>query len=311
MEVLMKRLKIGTLLALVLCAALCLSAMAEENSGSAPVAENLEICTYRGVSVGGQLSAVDPDGGELRFEIVTPPNKGSIELNNDGSFVYTPGEGRKGKDYFGYKAIDSDGNASQEATVIIRILKQKTKLTYSDLKGSGAEYAAVKLAEQEVFTAECLAGSYVFSPDKSVTRSEFLAMCMKLRGSELLTGVRTTGFADDEAIAVWAKPYVSTALKSGIISGYAQGEEGAVFNGNAPISVSEAAVMLDKALELTDVSRVWYSAEEAIPVWAAQSTANLIACGVMPESQLTCAPALTRADAAEMLVAAMDVLDNR
>ena len=30
--------------------------------GTAPVAENLELTTYRNVSVGGQFSAYDPDG---------------------------------------------------------------------------------------------------------------------------------------------------------------------------------------------------------------------------------------------------------
>ena len=42
-----------------------------EAAGSAPVAANLELTTYRGVSVGGQLAAYDPDGGELTFEITT------------------------------------------------------------------------------------------------------------------------------------------------------------------------------------------------------------------------------------------------
>ena len=47
----------------------------------------------------------------------------TISLNEDGSFVYTPRENKKGRDYFGYKAIDPEGNVSQEATVIIRIQK--------------------------------------------------------------------------------------------------------------------------------------------------------------------------------------------
>lgn len=83
-----------------------------EAAGSAPVAANLELTTYRGVSVGGQLAAYDPDGGELTFEITTPPVKGTIELSDGGSFIYTPAGGKKGRDYFGYKAIDSEGNRS-------------------------------------------------------------------------------------------------------------------------------------------------------------------------------------------------------
>ena len=46
-----------------------------------------------------------------------------LRLRPDGSFVYTPLVGRRGRDYFGYKAVDARGNLSQEATVIIRLTK--------------------------------------------------------------------------------------------------------------------------------------------------------------------------------------------
>lgn len=89
----------------------------------APTAENLELTTYRNTPYVGKLSAHDLDGGTLSFEITTFPVKGSIELLKDGSFIYTPAENKKGRDYFGYKAFDHEGNWSQEATVIIKILK--------------------------------------------------------------------------------------------------------------------------------------------------------------------------------------------
>ena len=120
--------------------------------GSAPVAENLELRTYRNVSVGGRLSAFDPDDDELRFEISTEPIKGSIELEENGIFVYTPKDNKGGRDYFGYRAVDSEGNQSQEATVIIRIEKQKKAVCYSDLQGSGYEYPAIALSENGIFT---------------------------------------------------------------------------------------------------------------------------------------------------------------
>ncbi len=309
----MKKLLRSIAVSLMLTAALTagILAAADTERGSYPVAENLEITTYRGVSVGGKLSAVAPDGGELTYEIVTPPGKGEIELSSDGHFVYTPYEGRKGKDYFGYKAIDSSGARSQEATVIIRITKQKTKIVYSDMAGSGEEYAAAALAESGIFTGENLAGTYVFSPDTLVSRQEFLAMCMKLAGTELLTGVRSTGFADDASIAAWAKPYVSTALKCGIVSGYASGDRGAVFNGGDSISVSEAAVILDRVLDLTDVSPAWVKHSAEVPEWAAQSAANLAACGIFTEESATSDAVVTRAKAAEMLSSAMALLSGR
>ena len=125
----MKKRAIITTCAAVLAAALCtalITAGFAAGTSSSPVAENLELTTYRGVSVGGRLSAVDPDGDVLSYEITTKPAKGTVELSEDGSFVYTPDDGKKGRDYFGYKAVDSQGNYSQEATVIIKITKQKS-----------------------------------------------------------------------------------------------------------------------------------------------------------------------------------------
>jgi hypothetical protein len=275
-------------------------------TGVNPIAENLVVTTYRNVSVGGQLKANDPDGDVLSFEITTPPTKGEIELKDNGCFVYTPADGKRGHDYFGYKAIDSKGNMSSEATVIIKIEKQKTNIAYSDMGGSGAYCAAVALAENNIFIGENVGGQYVFNPSAPVTRGEFLTMCMKLNNSEILTGVITTGFADDSNIPSYMKPYVSTALLSGVINGYSDGTSIAVFNGNNCISYPEAAVMLNKALNLTDVSTNGYT--DTAPVWAAQACANLDACKICDYSQEM---QLTRADCAQLLYSAMLVTKAR
>ena len=279
-------------------------------AGSAPVAENLELSTYRGVSVGGRLSASDPDGDALHYTVTTEPVKGRIELDDDGHFVYTPADGKRGKDYFGYQATDAEGNRSQEATVIIRIEKQKSKLTYSDLAGEGCACAAVRLAEEGVFCGEYVAGEYVFDPDTPVTREEFLAMCMMISGTKKLSGVYSTGFADDREIAVWAKPYVGTALKNGVISGYSS-DSGAVFSPTDSVSVLEAAVMLNRSLVLTDAVSAWFARDDSIPAWAMQSAANVAACGLLPYGCSFSDETLTRGQAAEMLCGAMDILARR
>lgn len=295
--------------AIVLAAALCLSAflLPAEAGDGAPVAENLEIVTYRGVSVDGTLSAVDPDGDVLTFLITTPPTKGEVTVEDNGKFVYTPANGKRGKDYFGYVAEDADGNRSQEATVIIKITKPKTDVTYSDMEGNGAYYDALVLAEQGIFTGEQIGGEYVFCPDATVTRGEFLAMCMELTGNDVLSGVSSTGFADDSQIPVWQKPYVATALMNGAISGY-QGDGTATFSADTPITCTESAVMLNSILSVTNVSS--FNMDTGTPVWAGQAVANLNACSVLPNGFVSDA-ALTRAQAVQMLSAAMDVLNHR
>ncbi len=305
----MKKLIVPTALALMLT--LVISVFPAYAAGGAPIAENLELDTYRGISVGGRLSATDPEGGELKYRITTAPIKGSIDLDDSGHFVYTPEAGKRGKDYFGYKATDCDGNDSQEATVIIRIQKQKSKISYTDLNGKGCADAAVKLAEENIFIGECLAGEYVFSPDAPVTRAEFLTICMKISGTEAPENIRTTGFTDDAEIAAWAKPYVCKALKQGVISGYDLDGTGAVFAPDRGISVTEAAVILDRSIELTDAVAAWFSADESVPAWASQSAANVSSCGLLPVGCSFGSDVLTRGQAAEMLCSAMELISSR
>ena len=301
------------LLAFALAATLfAAAASAPAGSGGAPVAENLEISTYRGVSVGGMLSATDPDGDALTFEITTAPVKGSIDLDPDGHFVYTPADGKRGKDYFGYKAVDPAGNRSQEATVIIRIQKQSSKVGYADTAGTGSAYAAVRLAEKGIFTGEKLAGEYVFSPDRPVTRQEFLTMCMLLSDEPVPTDVRATGFADDDAIADWAKPYVAAALRRGVISGCAPEKgTGVVFEPERNVTVVEAAVILDRTIDLTDAVAAWFGYDDYLPAWALQGASNVSSCGLLPHGCSYADETISRGETAEMLVAAMDVLAKR
>jgi hypothetical protein len=308
--IMFKRRTKGLALLLVLVLAVTVMTASAVNENAAPVAENLEITTYRGISVGGRLRAVDPDGDLLTFDVTTPPTKGTLELSKDGHFVYTPADGKKGKDYFGYKAADSKGNLSQEATVIIRLLKQKTDVRYADTAGLSCDYAAHALAEAGVLVGQCIAGDYVFEPEREISRGEFLSMCMKAVGTKTLSGVRSTGFLDDDDIPMWVKPYVSTALLNGSITGFV-GENGTVFDADACVSYNEAAVMLSRVMNVTDVVNTAAYVDDTAPSWASQSVANLAACHILDTAGVSLSDGLTRAQAAQMLVRAMAMRDSK
>ena len=193
----------------------------------------------------------------------------------------------------------------------IQIEKAKTKVTYADLGGSSAHKAAIRLAEEGVFVGECMGGQYFFQPDAAVTRSQFVAMAMDVAGVEALEGVTRTGFSDDDAIATWAKPYVSSALKAGLVQGSLAADGQVVFAPDGAITRAEAAVLLDRALQVTDVAALTlYAGDAAAPVWAVQSAANLTTCGVL-DAAGALEDTLTRADAAELLCSALELLDSR
>lgn len=284
---------------------------------SSPIAENLELSTYKNIAINGRFSAVDPEGDLLTFRLMDKPARGAVTFAEEGSadFVYTPYENKTGKDSFTYVAVDSVGNVSAPATVSIRIEKCKTKVTYADMDGQQAHKAALRLAEEEIFIGECLNGEYFFRPDEPVTRSEFVAMAMKLAGQEALTTISRTGFADDEAIPTWAKGYVASGLKSGVVRGTI-GEQGQiVFQGSDTVTRAEASVLLDRVLQVTSVSSpTAYADSDTAPVWAYQAAVNLETAGVLQTDSngaLALSDGLTRAGAAELLVGALELLEAR
>lgn len=63
----------------------------------------------------------DPDGDPLAVTVLNQPNKGTVELNADGTVTYTPGNKANGSDSFGYTVSDGAGSAS--ATVQIAFTK--------------------------------------------------------------------------------------------------------------------------------------------------------------------------------------------
>jgi hypothetical protein len=277
-----------------------------------PIAEKLDYGTFKSVPLTGRFSAQDPDGDNVTFEITSYPKKGAVSPDGAGAFVYTPRDNARGKDSFEYVAIDSEGTVSAPATVKITIRKRTTKTTYSDMEGSRAQYAALVLADTGVFVGERIGNECFFRPEREVTRGEFLAMSMTLCGGKTIDGVTRTGFYDDAEIPAWAKPYISAGLVSGVVNGYRNEDGRFVFSSDNPITFSEAAVLLDKLLDVTAVQVQTDFADGAAPAWAAAAAANLSACGVLPpDVGARAGEPVTRADAAEILTAASELMQAR
>lgn len=202
-----------------------------------------ELLTYENTSVGGSLAHLGV--GECRYAVTAEPVKGSLCLLEDGSSVYTPREGKLGRDSFYYLCSDGSGELSREICVRIRIESQTGGVHYEDMRGRGEAFAAARLSEAGLFTGEQLLGRYCFHPDRVVTRGEFLSICLRLSGRPILGPVQSTGFPDDEAIPVWLKSYVLSASVQGI--GVDREE---CFAAEEPISRGEAADIAEELLGL-------------------------------------------------------------
>ncbi|MCK7554402.1 cadherin-like domain-containing protein [Chitinophaga sedimenti] len=95
------------------------------NVNDAPVADGdiytvLEDNTLTVPAAGVLTNDTDADGDQLAASLVTGPTKGTLTLNTNGSFVYTPNANANGVDNFTYNACDASG-ACSSATVTINI----------------------------------------------------------------------------------------------------------------------------------------------------------------------------------------------
>ena len=265
-----------------------------------PVCEDGELETYKNIVRIGTLCACDEDGDRLTYQLVRQPKRGTVELHEDGSFTYTPGENKVGKDWFTFTATDPDGQISNEATVKIKIIKPTDAAIYADVDKETA-HTAMWLKEEGIYTGRTISGNLCFEPEGSVSRGEFLVMTMKLLGAEAEDTVLTSGFADEQATPQWMRPYLVSAFRNGMISGTAE-ESGIVFRPGEALTRAEAAVMLQNVLNLPvpETKTVFSSEDNAVPVWAQEAVSALWEAG-MQLSQENADQPITRRECADLL----------
>ncbi len=257
----------------------------QSGKNETPRAIRGELETYKNISNDGMLSGSDPENGPLTFRISENPKLGTVKLERDGRYVYTPAKNRVGEDSFSFTVTDDAGNVSQPATVSIRILKPSDAMTFADVSDTD-QYEAMWLREQGLSGGRTVAGMPCFCPLEPVSRAEFLVMVMELKGVPIDESLTVSGFADAEKAAAWMQPYLACAMRRGLVRGEST-EAGLMFRPNDPVTGQEAAVMLQNLLRLPVTAAVMPSPDAD---WAAAPLQALREAGVSlpaPEEQLT------------------------
>ena len=72
----------------------------------APTTDPVQISGVLDGPMTGTLNAHDPDGDRLVYVLTRGPRSGTVRINGDGTFTYTPGEDFDGADAFRVTAID-------------------------------------------------------------------------------------------------------------------------------------------------------------------------------------------------------------
>ncbi|WP_448553546.1 tandem-95 repeat protein [Thalassotalea montiporae] len=86
----------------------------------APTVSDSTATATEGRNLSGNLSADDVDGDELTYSVVSDVTNGSLELQSDGSYTYTPNAGYTGEDSFTYQVSDGEYSAQAKMTLTVR-----------------------------------------------------------------------------------------------------------------------------------------------------------------------------------------------
>lgn len=273
------------------CATMTIAIRGKEDK--APTAQDSALETYKNLPNEGRLKVSDPEGKILTYSLIRAPKRGSVELRDDGSFVYTPKKNKVGVDSFVYTATDPAGNVSREATVTIQILKPTDARQYADTMGQSCRFSAEWLRNTGLFEGEKLGGQLCFGPNASVSREQFLAMVVQLLDIPMDS---TTEAGLNADAPDWLKPYLAAALRAGLTAGLPEDVQT-----GAAITGAEAAVVLQNALALTTSQQALETASEEaaeeVPAWAFASLTVLADNGI----DLTAMEEMTRADVAQVL----------
>ena len=267
----------------------------------APVAEDMALETYKNLENTGKLKVSDPEGQNLTFTVTRQPKRGTVTIAEDGTFTYTPKKNKVGVDSFTYTATDPAGKVSREATVTITILKPTDATQYTDTLGKECRFAAEWMRHTGIFVGESLAETPCFSPEREVTRGEFVTMLVKALDIPTDEELTDTGYTDE--IPQWLQPYLAAAQRAGLTAGLPNQE---AFGAGEVITGAEVSVMLQNALDLTMQQEAAVTQDEAVPAWAQSAVTVTNDAGFALEAG---AP-LTRGTAAQVLYQASKMVSS-
>jgi predicted extracellular nuclease len=152
------------------------------NLNSAPVANDLSLSTNEEVPVGSLLAGSDADGDPLTFTLGSGPAHGTLVLNADNTFTYTPALNYFGPDGFTFTVSDGRGG-SDTGTVSITVaplndnpvandqtfsMDENTTLngtvTASDVDGDTLTFALDSAPANGTFSFDPVTHSFSYTP---------------------------------------------------------------------------------------------------------------------------------------------------
>lgn len=200
----------------------------------APVVTPVQISGRISGPIAGNLNGVDSEGERVTYRLTQAPESGSVLINPDGSYTYTPGPGFDGTDSFGVAASDVGLNLNildpfRRAATYADVLVNQAAIKFEFIYGTGSEYWTPEARQALHNSASALAMYFLVkdpvtltydikgknSPDSDTLASAFSALISSDAGfyptvvqNKLLKGVDSNSAKADGEIEVnWAKSW--------------------------------------------------------------------------------------------------------
>ncbi len=278
---------------------------------------SLHIETYRGVPTVGTISAYDPEGDEMTFEIVRYAEHGRVTLRdrNTGAYVYAPDEGFTGKDSFTYVVRDRWGNYSTSATVSIEVISPPASVSYADIDGEENAGSILKVSALGLMNGTQVGADCYFKPAEEISRLEFLVTAMQAAGigEKEVAALGAPSVADVEDIPVAMRPYVSYALQKNYISAKPDAAGKLCLRADESISRAEAAVILSNIIGYAKEDTVTAFADaDTLPTWSTPALTSLRALGVLNayDGNANASAKITRSTTAAWLARTIQLMEG-
>jgi len=154
-----------------------------------PVATAPAVITPEDTPVSGAITATDVDGDVLNFAISAPAGNGTVIVNPDGTFTYTPNANFNGSDSFKVNVSDGKGGVT-EVTILVTVtavndnpvagpvsvttkenIATSGKLTANDADGDPLTFSLANPPVNGIVVVNA-DGSYTYTPAKDFVGSD-------------------------------------------------------------------------------------------------------------------------------------------
>lgn len=121
----------------------------------------------------------------------------------------------------------------------------------------------------------------LFYPDRDLTRQEFAVTMARLLGLDT-THTGATGFADDAAIANWARGAVYAVAQAGIMQGAVRSDGTRTFSPTAALTRAEVMTVIGRCLPRGFAAAALdYTDAADVPAWAREQVKTCVAAGII------------------------------